>query len=313
MQNSTARILLLQAGNADFVAAACAETDRPGCFICKAENQAAQVCRALLQKLLLLQKQWWSPTLYAALHCRSDGDGGDTRRGGKAGPPRWDRTLLFLWLLSCRVRQPRPAEIVLLIPRVSGVVLQRQSPFGPVGSVGESVTANRTPKSSQSDWLPPSVSTAAYRMVPFYPPRACDCKWGGYQQTNKQTGRAWFRGLSQGAHTSDLFTQVPCLVCKCAFLIPDDVAKMAANRHLETCCWLFLDLCDCCVQRMGWTCFQHCVTHLWVSYPLLAALAVISCWLLSNQTACFEEWFENMHFNKVHWACRQDIIKQTKR
>lgn len=43
LQNSRARILsLLKAGKFDFVAAACAETDRHACFICKASRQNAQ-------------------------------------------------------------------------------------------------------------------------------------------------------------------------------------------------------------------------------------------------------------------------------
>ncbi|KAK1897788.1 Mimecan [Dissostichus eleginoides] len=41
--NSRARIRgVLQAGDSDFVAAACAETDMPACFICKAASQKAQ-------------------------------------------------------------------------------------------------------------------------------------------------------------------------------------------------------------------------------------------------------------------------------
>lgn len=36
---------MFQAGDSDFVAAACAETDRPACFICKAASPKAQARR----------------------------------------------------------------------------------------------------------------------------------------------------------------------------------------------------------------------------------------------------------------------------
>lgn len=91
------------------------------------------------------------------------------------------------------------------------------------------------------------------------------------------------------------------------------LAKMAANRRLKkpsAAC--FPHLCDCCVQPAS---TSITVAHLWVSYLLLAAPAVIS-WLaaaLKRKPARFEEWFENIHFNKVLWACRQDIIKQTEK
>lgn len=38
---------MFKAGDSDFVAAACAETDRPACFICKAASQKAQAHRVL--------------------------------------------------------------------------------------------------------------------------------------------------------------------------------------------------------------------------------------------------------------------------
>lgn len=44
---------MLKAGDSDFVAAACAETDRPACFICKAANQKAQSHRVLCTSPLL--------------------------------------------------------------------------------------------------------------------------------------------------------------------------------------------------------------------------------------------------------------------
>lgn len=38
---------MFQAGDSDFVVAACAEADRPACFICKAGSQKAQARRVL--------------------------------------------------------------------------------------------------------------------------------------------------------------------------------------------------------------------------------------------------------------------------
>lgn len=45
--------LVFQAGDTDFVAAACAETDRPVCFICKAASQKTQARRVLCTTPLL--------------------------------------------------------------------------------------------------------------------------------------------------------------------------------------------------------------------------------------------------------------------
>lgn len=217
------RILVLRAGNADFVEAACAETDRPGCFICKAESQAVQVCRALLKKTPFVAAKTVTGSHHLSCSALSDQRGRTGHRNGRYnGSVRdvftcwwWSRTPLFLWLSSCRVRQPRPSEMISLIPRVSGVVFQRQSPFGPVGSVSESVTVNRTK-------VEPVGAAVSLGRTPFYPPLACrDCKWVGYQ--GKQIRRAWFRGVSQSARMFNLFTEVPCWVCKWAFLLPDDV------------------------------------------------------------------------------------------
>lgn len=178
MQNSAVRILVLQAGNADFAAAACAEKDMPGCFICKAESQAAQVRRALIKK----KKHLCCRNVYMLI------------------PPRRDRTLLFLflWLLSCQVRRSGPVEIACLVPRVASVVLQWQSPFGPLGPVSESVAGNGTPKFSQSDRLPPSVSTGA--ILSFL---GLWLQTSGHQQTNRQMNRASVirRGFPGRSHT----------------------------------------------------------------------------------------------------------------
>ncbi|KAG7228270.1 hypothetical protein INR49_009131 [Caranx melampygus] len=52
--NSRARILrVLKAGDSDFVAAVCAKTDRPACFICKAASQKAWARRVLRTTPLL--------------------------------------------------------------------------------------------------------------------------------------------------------------------------------------------------------------------------------------------------------------------
>lgn len=44
---------MFQAGDSDFVAAACAEADRPACFICKAASQKARARRVLRTTPLL--------------------------------------------------------------------------------------------------------------------------------------------------------------------------------------------------------------------------------------------------------------------
>lgn len=44
---------VFQAGDTDFVATACAETDRPVCFICKAASQKARARRVLCRTPLL--------------------------------------------------------------------------------------------------------------------------------------------------------------------------------------------------------------------------------------------------------------------
>lgn len=83
-------------------------------------------------------KQWRRSTIWAALHSRSKGEGGGTTNEGKTGPSlRVDSGLegTERCLLSCERRHSRPTETVSLKPRVSSVVLQRQLPFDPVGSV----------------------------------------------------------------------------------------------------------------------------------------------------------------------------------
>lgn len=115
------------------MAAACAQTDRPGCFICKAESQAAQVCRALHKKT----SPFVAETVMESHHLscsalserRGRGRGGrDTRTGGKAGPrlkadqknSPFPLTLIWSGLRQSVGGEGGTAETVSLIPRVSG-------------------------------------------------------------------------------------------------------------------------------------------------------------------------------------------------
>lgn len=55
-----------------------------------------------------------------------------------------------------------------------------------------------------------------------------------------------------------------------------------------------------------------------VCYLVLLGLAVISCNMghgagsLGKQLA-FEEWFENIHFNKVHWGTASETQEKDKK
>ena len=82
MQNSRAGILrVFQAGDSDFVAAACAETDRPACFICKAASQKAQAHRVLRTTPLLQPNCDGVPLSKLLCILGSTRDGKDTKDG----------------------------------------------------------------------------------------------------------------------------------------------------------------------------------------------------------------------------------------
>lgn len=93
------------------MAAACAETDRPGCFICKAESQAAQVCRALLKKTSFC----CSETVAASHHlsCGAQGKEGKPQKAVKLGRvyaliPVWMGRNAVSYPVGCVIRgQPR--------------------------------------------------------------------------------------------------------------------------------------------------------------------------------------------------------------
>lgn len=136
--------------------------------------------------------------------------GRDTRTGGKAGPrlkADQKNSSFSLTLIWSGLRQlgRGAAEIVSLILHVSGCCVATSVTILVRWDLPVSQWLfTEHQKTSQWDWLPPSVGTATLRMAPFHPPRACDCKWGGYQQTNKQTSKRGERdskGFFRGAHT----------------------------------------------------------------------------------------------------------------
>lgn len=123
-----------------------------------------------LKKLLLLQRNSGGvPPSKLRCTLGAKGKEGETTKESKTGPslrvdPGLDGTERCL--LSCGMHYSRPTEMVSLIPRVSGVVLQRQLPSGPVGPV------DGTGRSRCF-----SLSARPHRMAPFYSLRTCrDCK-----------------------------------------------------------------------------------------------------------------------------------------
>lgn len=118
---------------------------------------------------------------------------------------------------------PRPAEIVSLIPRcvqrcvgtsatiwdlsVSRRLFVEHQKVPPVGLAASLCQHSRTQNgailSSLGLWLQMRRLSS--------------------KQTNKRSERDSEGFFSRALTRSDLFTEVACLICKCAFLIPDDV------------------------------------------------------------------------------------------